>query len=206
MANKIITISREFGTGARMIGQLLATELGFDYYDRAIIQMAAEKSGLSPDFIENNEVSARKSFLFNIASTAYVSPNLSLQYTMPVNDKAFVAQSDVIRDVAKKGNCVIIGRCADYVLAEQEKLLRVFLYGDKADRLKRIIEDYGYSPDTAESELNRVDKGRTSYYKYYTGSSWTDMRNHDISLNTSKTGIDSAVKILKDFATAYFGL
>lgn len=206
MSNKIITISREFGTGARVIGKLLAAELGFEYYDRAIIQLAAEKSGLAPDFIENNEVTARKSFLFNIASTAYVSPNLSLQYTMPVNDKAFIAQSDVIREVAKKGNCVIIGRCADYVLAEQEKLLRVFLYGDKADRLKRIIEDYGYSPDTAESELNRVDKGRTSYYKYYTGSSWTDIRNHDISLNTSKTGIDAAVRILKEFAEQYFSM
>ena len=206
MASKIITISREFGTGARIIGKLLAAELGFEYYDRAIIQMAAEKSGLSPDFIENNEITARKSFLFNIASTAYVSPNLSLQYTMPVNDKAYIAQSEVIREVAQKSNCVIIGRCADYVLADREKLLRVFLYGDRADRLRRIIEDYGYSPDTAESELNRVDKGRTSYYKYYTGTSWNDIRNRDISLNTSKTGIDAAVRILKDFATAYFGM
>ncbi|NLV49905.1 MAG: cytidylate kinase-like family protein [Clostridiales bacterium] len=202
--NKIITISREFGTGARLIGLRIATELGFDYYDRALIQLAADKSGLSPDFIEKNETTSRNSFLYNIATTAYVSSTINLQYTMPVNDKAFIAQSEVIKEVAAKGNCVILGRCADYVLSDYPKLMRVFLYGDRKDRLKRIIEDYGYDPQTAEEEMNKIDKGRAGYIKYYTGSVWTDHRTHDIMLNTSRCGIEGSVKVLLNFAEAFF--
>lgn len=204
MSHKIITISREFGTGARTIGLELATELGFAYYDRAIIQMAAEKTGLSPEFIEKNEATSRNSFLFNIANTAYISSSLNLQYSIPVNDKAFIAQSEVIKEIAAKEDCVIIGRCADYVLSDEQRLLRVFLYGDKQDRLNRIINDYGYKADSAEAELNRIDKGRTGYYKYYTGMSWNDIRNRDVAINTSKSGIETAVKMLKDFADTYF--
>lgn len=134
MAYSIITISREFGTGARLIGKELAANLGYNYYDRAIIQMAADKSGLSPEFIERNEEKTTNSFLFNLSTSAYVTSGINLQYTMPVNDKAFIAQSEVIKEIAKSGNSIIVGRIADYVLQGHPKLLRVFLYGDKEDR------------------------------------------------------------------------
>ena len=101
-------------------------------------------------------------------------------------------------------NCVILGRCADYVLSDYPKLMRVFLYGDRKDRLKRIIEDYGYDPQTAEEEMNKIDKGRAGYIKYYTGSVWTDHRTHDIMLNTSRCGIEGSVKVLLNFAEAFF--
>lgn len=206
MANKVITISREFGTGARTIGQKLAEELGFAYYDRAIIQLAADKSGLSPDFIEKNEEKANNNFLFNIATSAYISSGINLQYTVPVNDKAFIAQSDVIRDIAAKGNCVIVGRCANYVLNDHPNLLRVFVRAEKSDRIERCINEYGYDPKTVEAELNKIDKGRSSYYKYYTGSAWKDMDNYDICINTSLSDIDLSVKTLADFAKNIFKL
>ena len=204
MAYKVITISREFGTGARTIGQKLAEELGFAYYDRAIIQMAAEKSGLSPDFIAKNEEKTNNNFLFNIATSAYISSGINLQYTVPVNDRAFIAQSDVIREVASQGNCVIIGRCANYVLHDHPNVMRVFVRAEKADRIERCINEYGYDPKTVEAEVAKIDKGRASYYKYYTGSAWKDMDNYDFCINTSRTDIDLAVKALADFARITF--
>ena len=205
MAHKVITISREFGTGARTIGQKLAAELGYAYYDRAIIQMAADKSGLSPDFIEKNEEKSTNSFLFNIATSAYISSGMNLQYTVPVNDKAFLAQSEVIRELAEKGDCVIVGRCANYILSEHPDLLRVFVRADKPDRIERIINEYGYNAKNAESELSKIDKGRANYYKYYTGSAWKSMDNYDLCINTSKLDIDQAVKLLADVARLSFG-
>ena len=205
MAHRVITISREFGTGARTIGQKLAAELGYAYYDRAIIQMAADKSGLSPDFIEKNEEKSTNSFLFNIATSAYISSGMNLQYTVPVNDKAFLAQSEVIRELAEKGDCVIVGRCANYILSEHPELLRVFVRADKPDRIRRIVEDYGYAAKTAESELNKIDKGRANYYKYYTGATWKSMDNYDLCINTSRMDLDKAVELLKNVAKLTFG-
>lgn len=204
MAHKVITISREFGTGARTIGQKLAEELGFAYYDRAIIQLAADKSGLSPDFIERNEEKANSSFLFNIANSAYISSGLNLQYTVPVNDRAYMAQSDVIREVAEKGDCVIVGRCADYVLHDHPRIMRVFIRGEKEDRLARCINEYGYDPNTAEAELSKIDKGRANYYKYYTGANWKNMDNYDVCINTSRASLDMTVKALADLARIAF--
>jgi len=206
MANKVITISREFGTGARTIGQKLAEELGFAYYDRAIIQLAAEKSGLSPDFIAKNEEKASNNFLFNVATSAYISSGINLQYTVPVNDKAFIAQSDVIREIAEKGDCVIIGRCANYVLNDHPNIMKVFVRADKADRIERCVNEYGYDPKTVEAELNKIDKGRASYYKYYTGSTWKDMDNYDVCINSSRGDIDSTVKALADLAKIAFSM
>lgn len=204
MANSIITISREFGTGARLIGKQLADMLGFHYYDRAIIQMAAEKSGLSPEYIERNEEKSTNSFLFNLSTSAYITSGINLQYTMPVNDKAFIAQSEVIKEIAKTGNCIIVGRLADYVLQGHPKLLRVFLFGDKEDRINRIIRDYGYDAAKAEADLNKIDKGRANYHKFYTGTPWKDITNYDICINTTKTGVEGAIKTLKALADSCF--
>jgi cytidylate kinase len=204
MAYSVITISREFGTGARLIGKQLADILGFNYYDRAIIQMAAEKSGLSPEFIERNEEKTNNSFLFNLSTSAYITSGINLQYTMPVNDKAFIAQSEVIKEIARSGNSIIVGRCADYVLHEHPKLLRVFLYGEKEDRLNRIVNDYGYDAAKAESDLNKIDKGRANYHKFYTGVPWKDLSNYDICLSTTKSGIEGSIKTLKTLADSYF--
>lgn len=205
MANSIITISREFGTGARLIGRQLAELLGYGYYDRALIEMAAEKSGLSEEFIERTEEKASNSFLYNLATAAYISSDMGMQYSVPVNDRAFLVQSDVIRDIAKTGNSVIVGRCADFILKDHPNLLRVFIFADKADRIKRIVNEYGNDPKTAESNLSKIDKGRANYHKFYTGIQWKALENYDVCINTSKTGIKGAVMAIKAVAEEKFG-
>ena len=204
MANAIITISREIGTGARVIGREVAALLGFGYYDRALIEMAAEKSGLSEEFIERTEEKASNSFLYNLATAAYISSDLGMQYTVPVNDRAFMVQSEVIRDIARGGNGVIVGRCADYVLRDHPNLLRVFIYAEKRDRINRIINEYGEDPAKAESALNKIDKGRANYHKFYTGTAWRALDNYDLCLNTSVTGVQGAVMAIKAVAEAKF--
>ena len=205
MAYSIITISREFGTGARLIGREVAALLNYGYYDRALIEMAAEKSGLSEEFIERTEEKASNSFLFNLATAAYLASDVTAEYTVPVNDRAFMVQSDVIRDIARSGNGVIVGRCADYVLKDHPKLLRVFIYANKEDRINRIINEYGQDLKNAESALNKIDKGRANYHKFYTGTNWRSMDNYDLCINTSNTGIQGAVMAIKACAEEKFG-
>lgn len=205
MAYSIITITREFGTGARVIGREVAALLGYGYYDRALIEMAAEKSGLSEEVIERAEEKASNSFLYNLATAAYIVSDMTAEYAMPVNDRAFMVQSDVIQDIARSGNGVIVGRCADYVLRDHPNLLRVFIYADKADRVNRIVNEYGQDPKNAESVLNKIDKGRANYHKFYTGLNWRAMENYDLCINTSKTGIQGAVMAIKAAAEAKFG-
>lgn len=203
MAYSVITISREFGTGARLIGKELATLLGYKYFDRAIIEMAAEKSGLSPEFIERNEEKTTNSFLYNLSTSAYLTSGINFQYTMPVNDKAFIAQSEVIKEIAKSGNSIVVGRCANYVLQGHPKLLRVLLYGEKHDRIDRIINQYGYDPEKAETDLTKIDRGRANYHKFYTGTPWMNISNYDICLNTTISGIAGAVSTIKSLADTY---
>ncbi len=205
MAYSIITISREFGTGARLIGREVAALLNYGYYDRALIEMAAEKSGLSEEFIERTEEKASNSFLFNLATAAYMASDITAEYTVPVNDRAFLVQSDVIRDIARSGNGVIVGRCADYVLKDHPRLLRVFIYANKEDRINRIVNEYGQDAKNAESVLTKIDKGRANYHKFYTGTNWRSMDNYDLCINTSNTGIQGAVMAIKACAEEKFG-
>lgn len=205
MAYSIITISREFGTGARLIGRELAAMLGYGYYDRALIEMAAEKSGLSEEFIERTEEKASNSFLYNLATAAYITSDLGMQYTVPVNDRAFMVQSDVIRDIAKSGNGIIVGRCADFILKDHPRLLRVFIFANKEDRINRIVNEYGQDAKNAESVLNKIDKGRANYHKFYTGTPWKALENYDICINTSAIGIQGAVLAIKAAAEEKFG-
>ncbi len=205
MAYSIITISREFGTGARLIGREVAALLSYGYYDRALIEMAAERSGLSEEFIERTEEKASNSFLFNLATAAYLASDVTAEYTVPVNDQAFMIQSDVIRDIARSSNGVIVGRCADFVLKDHPKLLRVFIFANKEDRINRIVNEYGQDPKNAESVLNKIDKGRANYHKFYTGTNWRNMDNYDLCINTSHTGIQGAVMAIKACAEEKFG-
>ena len=205
MAFSIITISREFGTGARLIGREVAALLNYGYYDRALIEMAAEKSGLSEEFIERTEEKASNSFLYNLATAAYLASDVTAEYTVPVNDQAFMIQSDVIRDIARSSNGVIVGRCADFVLKDHPRLLRVFIYANKEDRINRIVNEYGQDPKNAESVLNKIDKGRANYHKFYTGTNWRSMDNYDLCINTSHTGIQGAVMAIKACAEEKFG-
>ncbi|MDR1731923.1 MAG: cytidylate kinase-like family protein [Synergistaceae bacterium] len=196
MENLVITISREFGSGGRLIGERLAEKLGFTFYDSRLISLAAGKSGLDPQVFENAEEEARSKFLFNLSIGGYVSTSMFSQVSVPISDQIFFAQSKVIEEIAEQGNCVIIGRCANYILRERPRLFRVFLYGDVKDRCRRIVEDYGMAEDKVEAQIAQVDKGRKNYYEHYTNEVWGDLKSYDLSLNTSFTGIDVAVKVI----------
>lgn len=192
----IITVSREFGSGGRQIGEKLASRLGVECYDKALIQLAAERSGLSYDFIMQNEELAVNSLLYNItAATSFSNFRSTAFFETPVNDKAFFAQAEVIRDIASK-SCVIIGRCADYILQDEPGLISVFITGSFKDRVRRAVEDYNVTREGAEDRIKKIDKSRGNYYKYYTGRVWGNVKNYDLVINSSFTGIDGAVNIL----------
>ncbi|MDR1874144.1 MAG: cytidylate kinase-like family protein [Synergistaceae bacterium] len=196
MENLIITISREFGSGGRQVGEKLAEKLGLAFYDRALINLASIKSGLDPHIFEQAEEEATSKFLFNMAIGGYVSTGIFSQVSVPICDQVFFAQSKAIEEIAEQKNCVIIGRCANYILRDRPGLVRVFVYGDAKDRLHRITREYGIPEEKAESRLTQVDRGRRNYYEHYANEEWGTLKLYDLAVNTSFTGIDGAVKVI----------
>lgn len=195
MSKYVISISREFGSGGRLIGKRLAARLGIPCYDRTLIQRTAEKSGLSPDFIARAEERARSRFHLSIAPVGIGTPVFTHQ-GVPVSMQAFFAQADVIRELADEGPCVIVGRCSDYVLGERETCLKVFIHADMAARVARCVEEYHIPAADMEQRVKDMDRGRANYYNYYTGHTWGDMRRYDLTLNSSVTGVDGAVDLI----------
>ncbi len=207
MSKFVIAISREFGSGGRLIGEKLALRLGVPFYDRAIIDMASEKSGLSTDFIEKSEERASNSFLYNLSSYLYGGHEMdrtsfTTQYEMPVNDKAFFSQAAIVTDLAKKGNCVIVGRCADYLLRDNPDCIKVFIHADVKDRQKMLVSAYDVPESEAAARLTKLDKGRAYYYKHYTGETWGQVRSHDLCINSSICGINGAVDVVLAYMKA----
>ena len=166
MSNYVVSISREFGSGGRLIGKKLAASLGIPCYDRTLIQKTAEKSGLSPDFIARAEERARSRFHLNIAPIGIGVPTFTHQ-GIPVSHQAFFAQADVIRELAAEGPCVIVGRCADYILRDDPRRLSVFVHAPLDERVRRAREEYGVQEPNLESFVLRQDKARASYYNYF---------------------------------------
>lgn len=197
MNNYVISISREFGSGGRIIGKKLAALLGIPCYDRTIIQKTAEKSGLSPEFIARAEERARSRFHMAIPTMGMATPSFTNQ-SVPVSHQAFFAQADVIRELADQGPCVIVGRCSDYILSDRPECVKVFIHAGMDSRIQRCIQDYEVPADQAQTKINQMDKGRANYYSYYTGHTWGDMRRYDLTINTSTTGIDGAVQLIAD--------
>ena len=195
----IIAISREFGSGGRLIGKKLAEKLGVKFYDKELIELTARRSGLSPDFIETAEQHATNSFLYTIAASANAGGNYIFNYNAPVADKAFFAQSSVIRDLAKEDSCVIVGRCAGYILRDDPACVSIFLHASLDSRLNRCINEYGLDPKGLADKLTKTDKARANYHRYYTGDRWDDLRAYDLVLSTTKLTVDAAVDIIYEF-------
>lgn len=195
MQNYVISISREFGSGGRLVGKQLAARLGIPCYDRTIIQKTAEKSGLSPDFIARAEERARSRFHLSISPIGIGTAALG-QQGVPVSHQAFFAQADVIRELAEQGPCVIVGRCSDYVLGERPNCLKVFIHASLARRVERCVEEYHIPADDMERRVVQMDRGRANYYNYYTGHNWGEMRRYDLTINSDLTGIDGAVDLI----------
>ncbi len=191
----IITISREYGSGGRFIGRKVAEALAIPFYDREIITEAAKKSGLSSDYIASSDERRPSSLMFDVSSTVQgISSPLS--YQSPAPDRVFFAQADAIREFAAKGPCVIVGRCADYILRDTPGLLRVFIHSTVEDKKKRVVEFYDVKPEKAEEQIAKIDKIRIAYRKFYTGEAWNDARIYDLAVNTALLGIDGCVDVI----------
>lgn len=198
MENKtIITISRQFGSGGREVGKKLAEELGVPFYDRELIELAAKESGIDLELFENEEYHTSRGLqLLGAIGITLGSPITSIS-EMSLNDRIFIVQSECIENIASQGPCVIVGRCADYVLKDDPNKLSVFIHANMNDRKERAIHSYEVDERNIESSITKIDKRRANYYNYYTDGKWGDADNYHIALNTSKFGIDGTVSILK---------
>ena len=208
---KIITISREYGSGGRLIGKLVAESLGYDFYDKEIIDMAAQESGLSPDFIKKTEQNLSSGFLYNLllgssySGTANGASSINGTQMLPLADQVFNAERKVILDLAKKGNCVIVGRCADYILntsdeIDSKSLLNVFIYGNLEEKLKRIENLYKEPEQAAKKTIQQIDKRRANHYNTFTEATWCDRKNYDIMINSSTAGIEETARLISEIA------
>lgn len=195
---KLITISREYGSGGRIIGKLLAERLGVPFYDKEIIDMAVEESGFSRELMENAELNAKNSFAYNLASALNFSEGINAS-PLSVNEKMFLAQFQVISQIGKTNEGVIVGRCADYVLKDMPGVTNVFIHAEVEDRKKRAIEKYGEDPAKIDDIITTYDKARQNYYNYHTCQKWGDYRNYNLSINSSYITEEEAVGLIVDY-------
>ena len=200
----IITIARQFGSGGREIGEKVAAILGIPKYDRELITMSVQDANINPEVAERADEVAANSLLYTLAvgSNAFGAAH-HFGYTMPINDRLFVLQSDLIRRLAEKESCVIIGRCADYVLHDHPHRLSVFIYGDIADRKKRIATRHEITEDRALDLINKTDRRRASYYNFYTGSKWGRYDNYHLAINSGALGMDGTAEIIAEYARKF---
>lgn len=193
MNNKIITISREFGSGGRTIGKETAAKLGISCYDYELIEKVAKESGFVKEYIaEKGEYTQHGGWLANVFSERGFQTGTTNQ------DYIWSVQCKIIRELAKKESCVIVGRCADYILRDSADCLKVFIHADMEKRAKRIVEKYGESDLSPEKRLRDKDKRRSAYYHFYTDMGWGDVRNYHIALDSGALGIEKCTDILVD--------
>lgn len=185
----VITISRQHGSGGREIGKQLSERLGIPFYDHELIEMAAQSCPIDQTFFENADTKWTGSFWHELGE--------GVNHDLSLNDKAFLHQSSVIREIANKGGCIIVGRCADYVLKDYANVLKIFVYADLDSRKERIEHIYKEADEKALSKIQKTDKKRASYYKYYTGQNFGEAKNYDICLNSSLLGIERCVDIIQ---------
>lgn len=188
MKHIVITIGREYGSGGRLIAKQLSEEMGITFYDKQLISDVAKKTGFSEHFIRNAEHQRpTNSFLYDLYTSVQ---------TPSVPDQVFIAQAKVIKEAAAKESCVIVGRCADYILRDTADCLRVFIHADTEFRSQRILREYGQRELSPEQRLKEKDKRRAAYHRFYTDMKWGRAQNYDITLNSGTLGIDRCVELI----------
>ena len=201
--SKVITIGRKYGSAGIEVGKRLAELLNVPFYDKELVEMAAKKDNLNPETVKDIDERATNSLLYSVVSGNYSMRGLGspAYYNMPINDRLFIAQTSVIKDIAKD-DCVIVGRCADYVLEETEgvNVLSVFIYSSNEYCIDHIIEETGTTKTKARDILNKSNKRRRNYYEYYTGRDWGAMSNYDLCIDVEKVGVENAANLIADCA------
>lgn len=202
MDNKIIlTIGRQFGSGGREIGQRLARELGIGYYDKELIAVAARESGLCEDVFEraDERASSGLSYAFTMGYSSFIGGMFTPYNDVLSNDGLFKIQSDAIRKLAETESCVLVGRCADYILRDHPACLSFFIHSSVESRVQKTVERMGVSVEEAKVLMEKTDKSRAAYYNYYTNKTWGMASSYDFSINVSVLGIDETVAFMKNF-------
>ena len=204
MGKMVITIARSYGSGGRTMGKLLAKDLGLKYYDRELLRLASDKSGINENLFGEADERIKSTSLFKIAKRAYNGEPISPDSDDFVsNDNLFRFQAKVIKELAAQEDCVIIGRCADYILKDNPDVIRLYCYAPLADCMERERKLSGLCDREIIKKIQRVDKHRADYYKYYTGNEWNDARNYDLCLNTSSMSYDELIQVVKSYISIF---
>ncbi len=192
---KVITIGRQYGSGGRDFGRILARELGVPFYDNELISLAAKESGFAEESFERAEKKATNSLLYSLAmgATAYGGIDFGTN-ALSLDDRIFLAQSKVILKVAGEGPCVIVGRCADYILKDRVDTFNIFVRASLDYHINRAIKEYGDPENKVGEIITKTDKSRANYYKYHVGESWTNLNNYDLVLRSDLSDMDTLVK------------
>ncbi len=191
----VVTVSREYGSGGRLIGKKLAEELGIGFYDGELLSLVAKESGYTEDFVRRNDQKKTQSLLYHL----YIGSQI-----LPASDMIFIAQSRVIKDLYNKESCVIVGRCADYVLRGFGNVINVFITAPLESRIARVRDEYGEQAENYRAYLMKKDKNRIAYYNYFADDAWGKVQTYDISVN-SDIGIDKSADILADYIKTRLG-
>lgn len=198
MKKKIVTISRQYGSGGRYIGENLAKAMGVPCYDEKLIDMVAKESGFAQSFVAEKGERMTGSLLFNIASSLSFANNVfSTNNGVTLQDEIYFTQNRIIKELADKGPCVIVGRCADYILREREDCLNVFIFADNESKIERAEKYFNITREEAPAVLKKKDKARANHYKYYTDQEWGMASNYDLCLNSGLICIEGCVKAIQ---------
>ena len=202
----VITIARSYGSGGKTLGKLLAAKMGINCYDREIIRMASDSSGINEELFGRVDEKLKKSPLFGIVrSNPYkgngVIPPESSNFVS--DDNLFNYQAQVIKELAEKESCIIIGRCADYVLKDNPNVIRLYLYAPLEDCVKRVMAQNSITEKDTIKKIETIDKYRSDYYKYYTGKEWNDARNYDFCLNTTSMSYEKLIQVVENIISLY---
>lgn len=200
MKNYIVTIAREYGSGGRECGKKLAELTGYKFYDKDLITLAAQKSGMSTDALNSVDEKAASSLLYTLALGSSIYNNGMGSVNLPINDKLFVVQSQIIKDIANSGEgAIIVGRCADYVLSEKDNVVKVYITSDFDTRVNTVMKRHDLTQPQARDLIIKTDKRRSNYYSYYTGEKWGKADKYDLVVSTAKVGIDGAAGLIADY-------
>ncbi len=197
MNNKyVITIGRQFGTGGRAIAEKLAKKLSVSFYDKELISLAAKESGINPEIFKSVDETAANSLLYSLSMGLYNFNGPLAMGDLPVNDKLYILQHQIIKELAAKEPCVIVGRCADYVLKDNPHTINIFIHANMEYRKKRAVVVHNIDERRAETIINKTDKTRANYYSFYTGQKWGATQNYDLCIDSSKLSDEQIVDLI----------
>lgn len=195
-SSRIITISREYGSGGRIIGEKLAEKLGIPFYDKVLIDMIAQDCGMAAGYVEEASETMTMGQAFNIATLGYYSVNPVIENVQIIAEDVFVAQSRIIKKLAEEGPCVIVGRCADYILRERDDVVNVFIHADYDSRVRMAVEEYNIDEKQVASVIRKSDKARAKHYAFYCEKKWGQIDNYHLIIDSARFGIDKSVDII----------